>query len=142
MGYPRVWASLQTPSRISAFVDELVRKHPANKAQNHYSLEKGYVGTGRNAPSSEAAKRCDHGGSLSKPEPKRQRSGSIDDRKPSPNQQSTPVHESRCCNCTKSLTCQTKRSECVKAQRPCTSCNCSVKCVEFESQMRVYQHPC
>jgi hypothetical protein len=70
-------------------------------------------------------KRDGHGVLPEKPDPKRQRSGSLQPNKvTAPIKQSTPVHEDRCCNCTKMSTCQTKRCECFLGGTPCRSCDC------------------
>jgi hypothetical protein len=41
-----------------------------------------------------------------------------------PTKQSTPVPQDRCCNCFKTLSCQTKRCECFLGGTPCRSCDC------------------
>jgi hypothetical protein len=64
-----------------------------------------------------------------KTDPKRQRSGSLEltIRNLNPNQ-SSPVHEDRCCNCTKMSTCQTKRCVCFHEKCKCRSCDWEDKC--------------
>jgi hypothetical protein len=74
-------------------------------------------------------KRDDHGVLPAKPDTKRRRSGSLQPNKvTAPTKQSTPVHEDRCCNCSKMLTCQTKRCECFLEGTPCPSCDCKERC--------------
>jgi hypothetical protein len=70
-------------------------------------------------------KRDNHGFLPEKPDPKRRRSGSLQPNKvTAPTKRFTLVHENRCCNCSKTSTCQTKRCECFLRGTPCLSCNC------------------
>jgi hypothetical protein len=85
-------------------------------------------GSGNSEPPASQLKRVDHGVSPLKPDPKRRRSGCLQLREGSSDLQSTPGHEDRCCNCTKTSTCQTKRCECFAACRPCLSCDCKERC--------------
>ena len=95
-----------------------------------------YVGTVKAEPPTGKLKEVDHGVSPLKPEPKRRKLGCLLNQKRSPNElQPTPVHEERCCNCTKSSTCSTLRCECRKADRRCLSCDCLVQCRNADSNI-------
>ncbi len=87
------------------------------------------VAASDNGALSDQPKRDDHGASPIKPDPKRRRSGSLQPTKNRTNtKQSTPVHEDRCCNCSKTSTCQTKRCACFSGNTACRSCDCKEKC--------------
>jgi hypothetical protein len=97
-------------------------------------LVAGYVGIGRKLQRA-AAMASDHGALPPSPtairDPKRQRVGSPEEKKSPPHpQQSSPMHEDRCCSCTKQSTCSTSRCECKIAVPPrnCSSCDCIGKC--------------
>jgi hypothetical protein len=54
-----------------------------------------------------------------------------------PIKESTPVHEDRCCNCSKMSTCQTKRCECFLGGTPCRSCGRKERC----KNLKVIKNP-
>jgi hypothetical protein len=117
------------------------------------SLVEGYGGprTGNKPPVTTVAasdngalpdqpKRDDHGVSPEKPDPKQQRSGSLQPNKvTAPTKQSTPVHENRCCNCSKTSTCQKKRCECFLGGTPCRSCDCKERCKNLKVVKNSYR---
>jgi hypothetical protein len=87
---------------------------------------------------SDQPKRGDHGVSPEKPDPKRRRSRSLQPKKvTAPTKQSTPVHEDRCCTCSKTSTCQTKRCACFLGGTPCRSCDCKERC----KNLKVIKNP-
>jgi hypothetical protein len=83
---------------------------------------------GDNGASNDELKRANHGVSLEKPAPK-QRKGpdTLPHRQEKNSPQSWPVHEDRCCNCTKKSTCR-RSCDCQKAKRNCVSCDCFGQC--------------
>jgi hypothetical protein len=87
-------------------------------------------------------KRDNHGILPEKPDPKRRRSGSLQSNKVTAptTKQSTPVHKDQCCNCSKTLMCQTKRCECfLRRGTPCRSCNCKDKCKNLKVNKNPYR---
>jgi hypothetical protein len=96
------------------------------------------VSASDNGALSDQPKRGDHGVSPEKPDPKRRRSGSLQPNKVTAlTKQSTPVHEDRCCNCSKTSTCQTKRCACFLVGTPCRSCDCKERC----KNLKVIKNP-
>jgi hypothetical protein len=86
-----------------------------------------------NGALSDQPKRGNYGVLPEKPDPKRMRSGSLQPNKvTAPTKQSTHVHEDRCCNCSKTSTCQTKRCACFLGGTPCRSCNCKERCKDLK----------
>jgi hypothetical protein len=61
------------------------------------------------------------------PHPKRLRMGSPAKLLPQKTPHSTPLHEGRCCSCSKQYTCQ-RGCECRKTKRQCRNCDCFGQC--------------
>jgi hypothetical protein len=103
----------------------LVAALPVSVTKKPMDILENYTGSVKTEPPAGQLTKVDHGMSPAKPDPKRMRLGSphLPEKTPCP-KQSTPVHEDRCCNCTKMSTCQTKHCECLRAQQPCMSCDC------------------
>lgn len=80
-----------------------------------------------------STKRVDHGASPEKPDAKRLKPGSPEPSKTSTkSRKSLPLHEDRCCSCTKASKCKTRKCECFRANRRCRNCDGSDKCCNRE----------
>jgi hypothetical protein len=90
-----------------------------------------YTGPSTSTPASPTAKAnhgANHDPSPSKPVAKRLRLDSPAKLPPQKSPQSFPVHEGRCCNCTKSSTCSTSRCACKNANKLYRNCDCFAVC--------------